>query len=165
MKSILLITALLVAFSNPIQAQVAETESGMKWYSFEEAHSKAKEEGKMILIFGHADWCPYCRKMRNEVYSDSTVREVIYKHFYPIQLDSESEQMVNFNGSEVEEYKLAAYLRLQSLPTHYFMDENWVTLGAQPGFIPAEVFKPMLEYVGTGSYTSMEFDEFLNASE
>lgn len=146
-------------------AQHKETEGGMKWYSMEEAHQLAKDEDKQILIFGMADWCPYCRKMIKEVYSDSAVQQTIAQYFYPVQLDTESDDIVMFNGTKVEERKLAAYLKLQSLPTHYFMDEEWVIYGMHPGFVPKEIFTPMLEYVGSGAHETMEFEQFLKSKE
>ncbi|MEX0608565.1 MAG: thioredoxin fold domain-containing protein [Balneolaceae bacterium] len=144
-------------------AQIIETDSGMKWYSMEEAQRKAKEEEKKVLIFGYADWCTYCRKMRKEVYSDTTVQKNIYEHYYPVQLNTESEDKIKFNGTEVVEGELAGYLRLTSLPTHYFLDEDGEILGAQPGFLPAEVFEPMLNYVGTGAFSNMKFEDYIKA--
>lgn len=148
-----------------VLAQAVEAESDKTWYSFKEAGEKAAEDGKIILIFGQAEWCPYCRKMLREVYSDSVIQKTISEYFYPVELDVDSDDMVYFNGTEVEEQKLAAYLKLQSLPTHYFMTSDWVIFGQQPGFIPKETFRLMLEYVGTGSHSTMDFQQFIDSVE
>lgn len=149
---------------NNVFAQGVESDNGMSWYSFKEAGEKAAVDGKQILIFGQADWCPYCRKMIKEVYSDSIVQQTIQKYFYPVELDIESDALVYFDSTEVQEKKLAAYLRLESLPTHYFMTDNWVIFGQQPGFIPKETFLLMLTYVGSGAHTTMDFQEFVQTS-
>ncbi|MEX0719873.1 MAG: thioredoxin fold domain-containing protein [Balneolaceae bacterium] len=150
----------LLFSADPVMAQVEETESGMQWYSLEEAQQKAKEEGKKVLIFGYADWCTYCRKMRKEVYPDTAVQNTIYRNFYPVQINTESEAKVNFNGTDMEEGELARYLRLSFLPTHYIINEDGDIMFAQPGFLSSEIFEPMLKYVGTEAYNEMDFEEF-----
>lgn len=57
--------------------------------------------------------------------------------------------------------ELARYLRLVSFPTHYFIDSEGEILGAQPGYIEPEIYSPLLEYVGSGAYGEMGFEEWL----
>ncbi|MEO1022332.1 MAG: thioredoxin fold domain-containing protein [Bacteroidota bacterium] len=147
------------------QKEVGTMPSDMRWYSLKEAQELAKENDKKILIFGHADWCPYCRKMRKEVYPDSTIQATIEAHYYPVIINSESETIIEFQGKELKEGEFAAYLRLQSLPTHYFVTGDGDILGAQPGFLPPEVFKPLLRFVGTDAYGKMKFEEFIENEE
>lgn len=143
-------------------AQGNETSTEMKWYSMEDAQLKAEQEGKKVLVFGYAVWCTYCRKMDKEVYTDTTVQREISEHFYPVRLNTESDNIIVFNGEEVKEGELAAYFRLTSLPTHYFVDEKGEILGTQPGFLPSQVFNPLLKYVGTDAYARMSFDKFMD---
>lgn len=157
-----LISIFLLFLVVPSLAQVTETESDMKWYSMEEAQAKASEEGKKVLIFGYADWCTYCRKMRKEVYPDTTVQDNIYQDYYPVQINTESDAKLVFNGHEVTEKELARHLSLTSLPTHYFIDENGEILFGQPGFLAQEAFNPILQYVGSDAFTDMSFEDFIN---
>ena len=160
---ILAIPFLLILLSvSSAHAQERIAESGMKWYSLEEAQKIAAEENKKVLIFGYADWCTYCRKMRREVYPDSTVQASIYNYFVPVELNSESEENVIFNGETLKGRELAGYLRLTSLPTHYFVGSDGKILGAQPGFLPADVFDPLIRYVGTDSFGKVDFEAFMN---
>ena len=41
-------------------------DSGFEWFSMEEAQKLAAEQQKKVLIFGYAEWCTYCLKMRKE---------------------------------------------------------------------------------------------------
>ena len=120
--------------------EVVEDPSGIEWVGLEEAQKQAKETGKKVLIFGYADWCTFCMKMRKETYTNETVRETLYEYFIPVQINSEGEEDVVFNGETYKMVELARYLRLSSLPTHYFLDTDGTILGAQPGFLPDEVF-------------------------
>lgn len=158
---LLVFIALLI--SQPLIAQEAGVApSGMKWYSMEEAQKLAKENDKKVMIFGYADWCTYCRKMRKEVYPDSAMQSTIYRDFYPVQLNGESPDTVVFNGEKIPAVQLARYLRLSSYPTHYFVKPDGEVFLAQDGFIPVGTFIPMVEYVGTDAYKEMGFGVYMN---
>ncbi|MFN1834732.1 thioredoxin family protein [Balneola sp. MJW-20] len=165
LKSLTLLFVGLLFACTSAYAQERIAESGMKWYSLEEAQKIAKEEGKKVLIFGYAEWCTYCRKMRREVYPDSTLQSTIYDYYVPVELNSESDEDVVFNGQKIKGMELARYLRLTSLPTHYFVDSEGKILGAQPGFLPQEVFDPLLRYVGTDSFGTMDFEKFMEGNQ
>ena len=145
--------------------QAENDPSGIKWVSLEEAQVQAAETGKKVLIFGYADWCTYCLKMRKETYPDEKVREALYSEFIPVQLNGESEKEVTFNGETYASWELGQYLRLSSFPTHYFIDPSGEILGAQPGFIPAEVFAPLISYVGEDQFGKVPFEEYLKEKE
>lgn len=139
--------------------------SGFEWYTLDEAQKKAKKTGKSILLFGYAEWCTYCLKMRKESFPDSTVLQSIEEFYYPVQLNGESEERVVYNGKTMPAKELARYLRLTSFPTHYFINSEGEILGAQPGYIEPFIYAPLLEYVGSGAYGEMGFEEFLEKEE
>ena len=62
-------------------------DSGFEWVGLEEAQRLAVESQKKVLIFGYAEWCTYCLKMRNESLPDSSVVDAINRYFIPVQLD------------------------------------------------------------------------------
>lgn len=162
MKIVKLIFLLWLSVTTAVLAQEGETDTETEpvWYPLEEAQQLAKETGKKVLIFGMAEWCPYCRRMRTEVYPNKGVQDTLLKYFYPVIVDNESSEKVVFNGEEVTEQELAYALRLRSLPTHYFINAEGKVLGAQPGFLPADVFQKLLSFVGSDSYSTMKFDEY-----
>ncbi len=162
-KALLIFTFVLALAPATILAQQKTAPAGIEWLDFDVAIAKAEEDGKQILVFGMADWCPYCRQMLREVYTDSTVQHAISEYFHPVKLDSDSDRIITYDGSEISEQELAAHFGLHSLPTHYFMNSEWIIFGQQPGFLPVEIFRPMLEYVGTGAYKELEFDQFIKS--
>jgi thioredoxin-related protein len=143
-------------------AQNPEHNSGVEWQSLEEAQKKAKETGKKVLIFGYADWCTYCRKMRKETYSQDTVQKSLDSNFIPVQINAESEEEVVFNGKTYKSWQLAQYFQLKSFPTHYFIDDKGEVIGAQPGFLPTDVFIPMMDYIGEDKFGKISFMDYLN---
>ncbi|CUT04904.1 DUF255 domain-containing protein, partial [Candidatus Kryptobacter tengchongensis] len=46
----------------------------LKWYSFSDGLKLAKSENKKVLIDVYTDWCEWCKKMDEEVYTNSTVK-------------------------------------------------------------------------------------------
>jgi len=160
LKLFLLLWFLAAAAGVYAQETEVDKETDPVWYSLQEAQQMAKETGKKVLIFGMAEWCPYCRRMRTEVYPNKAVQDTLLNYFYPVIIDNESTEQVVFNGEEVTEQELAYALRLRSLPTHYFINAEGKVLGAQPGFLPADVFQKLLSFVGSDSYSTMKFDEY-----
>lgn len=147
------------------QSEAVDDPSGIKWVSLEDAQAQAKKTGKKVLVFGYADWCTYCMKMRKETYTDEKVREALYSQFIPVQLNAEKETEVKLNGETYKSWELARYLRLSSFPTHYFIDDDGTILGAQPGFLPADIFAPLMSYIGDDQFGKVKFEDYLEKKE
>ena len=136
-------------------------DSGFEWVGLEEAQRLAVESQKKVLIFGYAEWCTYCLKMRKESLPDSSVVDAINLYFIPVQLDGESPDPVVFNGTQYTKNQLARGLQLSSFPTHYFVDAEGGVLGAQPGFIEPDIYALLLRYVGSNAFERISFDEYV----
>jgi thioredoxin-related protein len=141
--------------------QESSVDSGVEWQTLEEAQKKAKETGKKVLVFGYADWCTYCMKMRKETYPEENVQKSLSDDFIPVQINGESEEEIVFNGKTYKSYELARYLRLTSYPTHYFLNSEGKIIGAQPGFLPAEVFSPLMNYVSEDLFGKVPFLDYM----
>lgn len=163
--SVLIMSLFLIGDSKAQSQSQSEINSGFEWLSLDEAQQKARVTGKNILLFGYAEWCTYCMKMRKESFPDSSVQKSIADYYYPVQLNGESEERVTWNGKEMPSKELARYLRLGSFPTHYFIDSKGEILGAQPGYIEPYVYSPLLNYVGSGAYGEMSFEEFFEIED
>tara|TARA_R110001599_G_scaffold150929_3_gene335379 strand:- start:85567 stop:86094 length:528 start_codon:yes stop_codon:yes gene_type:complete len=163
MKFLRLTIPLLLAFlsAGTTLAQESSVDSGVEWQSLEEAQKKAKESGKKVLIFGYADWCTYCMKMRKETYPEENVQKSLSDDFIPVQINGESEEEIVFNGKNYKSYELARYLRLTSYPTHYFLNSEGKIIGAQPGFLPADVFSPLMDYVSEDLFGKVPFLDYM----
>jgi thioredoxin-related protein len=161
MKGFLFLLCVFISHSTVFAQTQRETDVGFEWVSLEDAQNKAKEIGKKILLFGYAEWCSYCLKTRKETFPDSTVLAFLREYYIPVQLDTESEQEIVFNGNKTTEDELARYLNLNSFPKHYFIDSNGEIIGVQPGFLEPNVYSLLLEYVGSDGFKSQSFDEFI----
>jgi len=164
-KLIALIMGFGLLSSPALQAQTAvksTSQKGINWYSLEHAQKLAPKNGKKVLIFAEASWCSYCRKMEQQVFSKTDIQQTMNEYFYPVRVDIESGQKLVFNGKEMTQQEFSRQMRVSGTPTFFFLDKEGAVIGAQPGFIPRDVYKSLLTYVGTDSYNDMTFQEFMN---
>lgn len=153
------LTALSLGFLfTSLHAQSNEPEP----VSMAQALELAAESDKKILIDVYAAWCPYCQRMHSNVYKDDEVLTAIGDHFVWVKINVESDNKVNFNGTEMTEAQFARALDNENVPTTYFMDRQGAIIGAQPGFIEADMFATLLNFVGSDAYLSQTFQEFQN---
>lgn len=134
---------------------------GLKWHSFSDGLKLAKSENKKVLIDVYTDWCEWCKKMDEEVYANSTVKNYLASKFILIKLNAESEKKHNFEGREYSEMELAYIFGVEGFPTTIFIREDMQPITAVPGYFPAEVFMKILTFIGDDYYLKMSFDDYL----
>lgn len=137
--------------------------AGSKVYTMEEAQALAKENGKKVLVEVYAVWCGFCRKMAAETHPTQKVKDAVDELFYLVRLNAESEKEVVFNGETMTEADLAAAFGVSSFPTTVFVDTNGDPLGYQPGFMDATTYTELISYVGTDSFKSSTFEDFVQS--
>ncbi|MCC5914540.1 MAG: thioredoxin family protein [Balneolaceae bacterium] len=128
--------------------------------SMAEALEMAADSDKKILIDVYAAWCPYCQRMHSDVYQNDEVLSAIDSHFIWVKINVESDRKVKFHGTEMTEAQFARALDNENVPTTYFMNSEGAILGLQPGFIEADMFSTLLNFVGSDAYLSQTFDEY-----
>lgn len=141
--------------------QNSNSTTGIRWNSLKNAQEMVRDSDKKVLIYSRAEWCHYCKKMENEVFSRKEIRETMQEYFYPVMIDIESDSSITFNGKEMTESEFAREFQVVATPTMFFVDSKGDMLGRQPGYIPPEIFKKLLSYLGTGAYNEMKFKEYL----
>ncbi len=128
----------------------------------EKALEKATESEKKILVDVYAAWCPYCQRMHSDVYTSEEVQNAISEHFILVQINVESDNTVKYHGNEMTEAEFARALENRNVPTTYFLNDEGAIIGVQPGYLDADVFSNLLQFVGSDAYLSQSFDEFMN---
>jgi len=94
MKTVLLI---LLVWLLPLLA-VAQKDSDLKNYSFEELDIALEQEDKPVIVFLYTQWCKYCKAMDEDTFSDKPLVELINKDFYFVLFDAESKKDVIFRN-------------------------------------------------------------------
>lgn len=135
-------------------------EDNNEWTGVERAIELAGDAEKLVLIDVYAAWCPYCQRMQSDVYPDQRIEELIDEYFIPVRINIESDSSVRYLGQEFTEREFAQALGYQNVPTTFFMNSSGEVVGQQPGYLPVDVFSTLLEYVGSGAFESVSFEEF-----
>jgi len=64
--------------------------TGLKRFEFSEALELAKQNNKYVLTDMSAIWCPSCRKLDKQVFSNPDVKSVIEEHYIFSRVEYES---------------------------------------------------------------------------
>ena len=115
-----------------LSARMMVVESQVNWlYNYDEGLSKARTESKIVLLYFHADWCSWCKKLNQETFSNQSIASYLNEKLILIKIDVEK----NISLSETYE--------VYDIPTVVFLSVNGTEVGRQ-GYLPPGQF---LEYV------------------
>lgn len=121
------VVALAVYFGNvEIQTWLGEkalAETGLEMRTLSEAMAKAKAENKLVLADMSAIWCPSCRKLDQEIFSNPDVQNALKEKYVFARIEYESDEGKAF----MTEYGIRGF------PTLLALDAN----GAKLREIPA----------------------------
>lgn len=125
----------------------------IKWYNLNEGLATAKKSGKNIFIFFYTDWCFYCKKMNNEVFSDAEVISYMNRNFISIKANPEIDNSsVVIMGRPTTVAQLVRACGVEGYPGLVFWDKNQKPVTTIPGFIEKKVFLPVLKYMASECY-------------
>lgn len=93
MKKLLFLIILIIGSSSIFAQQKGE----IHWLTFEQLADSLAAKPKKVLLFFHTDWCGYCRKMQQEVFTDQSIIDKTNADYYAVQFDAESTETVHFD--------------------------------------------------------------------
>ena len=150
-------------------AALGFTEDGdkkaIKWYEFSKAIEKGKAENKMIVVDFYTDWCSACKLMDKNTYGNSEVISYAGKKLIMTKVNAESNEKTTFRGKQYSYRQLALGFGVRAYPTTIFITPEGEFLTDIKGYIPAEKFIPILEFLEGKHYEKMKFEEYLAKRE
>lgn len=126
--------------------------SGIQWQDYKKGVSLAKADGKHIFLYFHADWCPYCIKLKKTTFKDKKVQAYLAQNFISISADTDKEK------------HLASRWKVKGLPTLWFFKPDNAKIGSISGYVDKKQFLHVLKYIHTKRYENMRFHDFLKQS-
>lgn len=135
-RRLTVLTALLLLFSlTPVHA-AADQKDGIQWLKFDaQSFQQAKKEKKYILLDLVAVWCHWCHVMDAKTYTDAGVKQLINKHFVPVQADHDLRP------------DLAERYREWGWPATIIIAPDGTELVKRAGYISAENMRNLLQRV------------------
>lgn len=117
---------------------------------------QAESEGKAgVFAFFEMDECPFCHRMKTQVFTDPEVQEYIRKHFVTVSIDIEGDvTMTDPQGDQVKEKDFAFQrYRVRATPVMIFFDTDGepAVRYTGPTQTPGEFIK-LMEFFVSGAY-------------
>jgi thioredoxin-related protein len=165
-KPVIIIVVLFIASLLLINGFKGESPSGgdwnaaINWTDAAITNDDIKSSGKPVYLFVSTEWCTYCKKMKGGTFSDAKVQKLLNELFVSITINPETPGTANFTGEELTFAELAQKLRVTGYPASFFFDEQGQLIGGQPGYIKADAFAELAEFVGDGHYKQRSYSEF-----
>ncbi|MBC7903278.1 MAG: thioredoxin family protein [Gemmatimonadaceae bacterium] len=163
---ILAITSWFLVFS--CAEKPADKGVKLQWMTLQEAQVAMQKEKKPLLIDLYTDWCGWCKVMDKKTYSNKNVVEYLQKNFYPVKLNAETKESLNYNNKTYSYNQanrandIAIYLTYGQLsyPTTIIIADEKSGPQPIPGFMEPKDFEPILKYFGEGKFGKQRFEEY-----
>jgi len=115
-----------------------------------------------VVVMYHFEECPYCARMKRDVLGRPEVQRAFHGHFGVVAIDTKGAQAITApDGKVFKERDFARAMGVRRTPTFDFLGANGARLYRHVGGIydPAE-FLLLGQYVASGAYRSLTFDQF-----
>jgi thiol:disulfide interchange protein DsbD len=133
---LLLLVVGSIVVSTLVTVSPARSAEDPLWYtSVDEAREAARASGRQILVDLYADWCIWCDKLDQIVFSRETFRETVGARYVFLRVDVEQEE-----GEELQRR-----FRATNLPTTLLMTPDRIEIGRIQGFFPLDPFLDQIE--------------------
>ena len=133
----------------------------LKWQSFSSGLQSAAASHRKILIDVYTNWCGWCKRMDKDVYADENIRKYLTDNFEVVKLNAESDNTHDVNGSTLSEKQIASSWGITGYPTTVFLDSTGGSITSIPGYINAQTFRNVLEFIHEDVYKTTSWDDFL----
>jgi thioredoxin-related protein len=136
------------------------TKQEVKWRTFDAGMTEAKQTGKKVLLDIYTDWCVWCKRLDQNVYSDPAVASYMTKYFVPVKLNAESDAKVHYKDSTYTSAAFAQGLGVTGYPTILFLDTKGDPIDRLGGYVEAPKFLPIIRFIGEDYFKKMSWEDF-----
>lgn len=143
---------------NAAPENITPATTGIQWQAYDLALQAAKRDKRPVYIQFHANWCPYCKKLAAESYTRTDVQKLLNEKFVPVQILDNSKESYTIKGQNYTVQDLLVKFKVSGFPTLVFLTSDGKPIGIIPGYVEADDFKILLEFIANEAYLSTDFD-------
>ncbi len=161
--SLLVGAILFMLFSTAAPSYSAEKD----WLKFNEGLAKAEKENKAILIDFYTDWCHWCKVMDEKTFRDKAVEKKLKERFVTVRIDAENaNESATYRKQTFSNPQLTRAFGVTGYPSLAFLTAKGDPIAVIPGYVPAENFLQILNYIDKKCYEKqVSFEEFVKNGE
>ncbi len=137
----------------------------LDWKELGKGMELSKEEEKPLFVYIYSTHCGWCRRFNKATLQDTSVVRILSENFIVSRPNTSSTKKQGFKGKKATERQLAAMFAVRGVPSSVFLDSNGKLITKLPGFMPPDVFKKVLKYIGEKWYKDMSYQEFLESEK
>ena len=116
-----------------------------------------------MLVDFYTDWCHWCKVMDEKTFQEPKVNAKLADRFITVRLNAEDKsKTATYKGNTFNNIELTRAFGVKGFPSLAFIDPDGEVITLVPGYVPAETFFYLLEYIDQECYKKqMPFDEFM----
>jgi len=154
--------ALLLGLALVLTCSPRAHAAGMAWRDWNTGLRDAAAAQKPVLVDVYTDWCTWCKRMDQDVYTRPEVRKYLDDHFVLVKLNAEYTTAAKYEGKAYTSKTLAERFRVNGYPTTIFLRADGTHLANVPGYVAHDKFLLLLQYIGDGYLErGVAYDEFV----
>ena len=157
-----ILSSILITLILSSTTLISGEKTSLQWKNFNDGIAQAKKTNKKILLDVYTDWCGWCKKMDEEVYTNKDIASYLADRYIVVKLDAESESKLNYDDKTMSEMQLAQGFGVTGYPTTIFMKANGDAITLVAGYIPAETFIEVITFIGEDHYKKMKWEEYVS---
>lgn len=127
----------------------SDLSGGIGWKDYTPGLAIAEKQNKNVFLYFGAQWCSFCRKLKQTTFKDKKILAYLKENFISIHVDTDKNP------------KLSTEWQVKGLPTMWFLEPDGSKIDRIPGYLDAGQLLQILRYIHTKSYETMEFGEFV----
>ncbi|RPH90591.1 MAG: thioredoxin family protein, partial [Calditrichaeota bacterium] len=137
------------------------------WLNFDAGLERGRAENKNIIVDFYTDWCHWCKVMDEKTFNEKNVAEKLKNKFVTVRVNAEdANQSASYQGQTYNNIQLTRAFGVTGYPSLAFLESNGDLITIIPGYVPAETFTHILDYIDQKLYEKkMPFDEFLKKQQ
>ncbi len=147
------------------KSTVANKDSTVNWYKYDDGLAKAKKEKKHVMVHFYTNWCGWCKRMDKLTFDNEEIRKMLNSDFVAVKVNAESAEKVKVDGKEMTLRQLARTYNTRAFPDTWFLKPSGERIGERKGYVQADEFQYILKWVKDDLYNKVSFPEFVRQQQ